>query len=109
MQGIPKRLLPDTAQVRVPLDTEGYGQFADAVTLTHVRFVQNQETVSGGYALSSVAKGTLFIDAANTEGAFELPVGAMVRINDETAEGCVSKCKVCKDFGRVHHWECELA
>jgi hypothetical protein len=108
MYSIPKRLLTDIADVRVPLDTQGYGGYAEAVTLINVRFEQSQETVGGGYAMASPVKGMLYIDAVNTEGAFELPAGTMVRINGETAECCVSRCKACKAYGQIHHWECEL-
>jgi hypothetical protein len=104
-------MMGDSAEVRTPLDTHtNYGgEFSAAMTLAPVLFQQNQDAIGNGYALASGVKGKLFIDATNTVGAFELPVGTLVRINNEDSESCVTKCTACKAFGRIHHWECELS
>lgn len=105
---IPRALLGSTAQVRVPAEGKYGGTYGDPQTIAGVRFVPAADMVRSGYVLTDGAKGMLFIDARSSDGAFELPVGALVSI-DGAEELSVAKCSAFAGFGnQVHHWELEL-
>ena len=97
---IPKRLLPDDAVVRVP-DGDG---FADGVAVGHVRFVRTQSVVDDGHRSADAGAGKVYIDALNSDGAFEVPAGSRIDIGGYSY--LVAECKRCEGYaGRVHHWE----
>ena len=100
---IPVRLLPDTMSVRVP-DGEG---FADAVTISHVRFVRTQAALDDAHRSADAGSGRIYIDAVNSPGGFQVPVGSLVEMDGVTYT--VWKSRACEDFGgRVHHWEVDF-
>ncbi len=114
MPPIPLSLLPDSMEVRVPVDSDYGGEYAEAVTVEHVRFDGSMAMVRKGYVLSDGSKGLVYVDAANStgatdgEGGFVAPVGSIVKIGGE--ELSVVKVVPCPGFfGAVHHWEIEVA
>lgn len=97
---IPPRLLPDDAVVRVP-DGDG---FADGVTLRHVRFDCAQSVSDDGHRNADAGAGTVFVDAVNTVGAFEVPAGSRIDIGGHSY--LVAEARRFEGHrGRVHHWE----
>ena len=97
---IPARLLPDDAVVRIP----GGDGFADGVALKHVRFDRMQSVSDDGHRSADAGAGTVFVDAVNTDGAFEVPAGS--RIDIEGRSYLVAEAKRFEGHhGRVHHWE----
>lgn len=109
MMQIPPALLPSTAEVRVPVDGEWGGALSDgARTITGVRFERTSSIESGDCVSSDSPQGTLYIDAANSAGAFEVPEGSEVVVDGGNPMTAVS-VRACTAFGPgVHHWEVEL-
>lgn len=108
MLQIPKRALPSTASVRVPLEGDYGGEFAEPVAIGHVRYEKAAGIRRTDYQLQDGTTGIVFIDAVNSEGAFEVPASSMVSI-DGAPEVCVNACHPREQFaGRVHHWELEV-
>ena len=109
LQPIPRYLLPHTARVRVPADSELGGEHAaEPVEVWHVRFCPAEEVQGTDYVLTDGSKGLLFIDRVNSEGAFEVPADSLVEVlGSEMVARKVTPC-IERD-GIVHHWEVELA
>ncbi|MEG2532907.1 MAG: putative minor capsid protein [Gordonibacter sp.] len=105
---IPLSLLPDDMSVRVPVDSDYGGEHsADSVLVRHVRFVDSSAMARKGYVLSDGSKGLVYVDAANSDGAFVIPVGSLVKIGDDDLS--IVKVVPCKGFfGVIHHWEIEV-
>ena len=109
MTPIPLSLLPDDMDVRVPVDG-GYGGEVEAeeATVEHVRFSDSASMARNGYVFSDGSKGLVYVDAVNSVGAFDVPVGSLVKIGGN--EMTVVKSVPCPGFfGVVHHWELEVA
>ena len=106
---IPRRMLPSTAEVRVPDASPGLGgRYLDPVTLRHVRLDREDGASHDGYRLSAGALGTLYVDAVSTEGAFAIPRGSLVSV-DGGEPAAATSCEELRDgMGRVHHWEVAL-
>ena len=101
MPQIPGRLLPDSMEVRVP---DGSGGFADAVTVSHVRFVRTQSASDDAHRSADAGAGKVYVDAVNSGGAFEVPAGSRVEIGGDSL--FVAAVRRCEGFGgKVHHWE----
>ena len=101
LRPIPARLLPDVMTVRVP--TEG-GGLGDPVTVTRVRYQRVQAVAEDGHRSADAGSGTVYVDALNSGGAFEVPAGSRVAICGHSY--LVAACRRCEDFnGHVHHWE----
>ena len=101
LRPIPARLLADDAVVRVP---DGDGGDAEGVAVSHVRFARTQGVVDDGHRTADTGNGKVYIDALNSDGAFEVPAGSRIDIGGHSY--CVAECKRCEDFnGHVHHWE----
>ena len=111
MSPIPLSLLPDDMSVRVPVESEYGGEIVeedDAVLIEHVRFSDSVSMARNGYVFSDGSKGLVYVDAVNSAGAFDVPVGSLVRIGE--SELTVVKSVPCPGFfGVVHHWELEVA
>lgn len=102
---IPRRLLPDDVDVSVP---DGRGGFAAPVRVSGVRMLFSQSASGDAHRFADAGGGTVFVDAVNSEGAFEVPVGSRAEIGG--ASFYVRKCKrLCGFRGRVHHWELEVS
>nr|DAV82247.1 MAG TPA: Minor capsid protein [Caudoviricetes sp.] len=101
LRPIPARLLPDAMVVRVP---DGRGGFAEGVAVSHVRFARTQSVVDDGHRDADAGAGKVYVDALNSDGAFEVPAGSRVDIGGHSY--LVAECRRCEDFnGHVHHWE----
>ncbi len=111
MLQIPKRYLPHTVQVRVPKKVEdGFGgQYEEPVTIEHVRVEPIWTLRATQYQLQDGARGILYIDAVNSEGAFEIPAKSLVTLEGEPSPANVLACHPIIGVDRVHHWEVELS
>ena len=101
LRPIPLRLLADGAVVRVP---DGAGSYAEGVAVSHVRFARTQSVVDDGHRSADAGSGKVYVDAVNSNGAFEVPAGSRIDIGGHSYY--VAECRRCEDFnGHVHHWE----
>lgn len=105
---IPLSVMPSTVLVKTPKESDFGGDFNEPVEIKHVRFDDAAALVRNAYVLSDGAKGLLFIDAVNSRGAFDIPVGSLVSIDGD--EYCMAgKVSPYKGFdGVIHHWEIEV-
>lgn len=107
---IPRSVLTDDLTVYAPDAASGYaGEYADPRTIRHVRFIGRAGLASCGFALAEGASGRILIDAANSEGACGVPVGAKVEVSGVPGAMQVLTCTPCKAGGRVHHWEVDVS
>ena len=98
---IPRRFLPDSMGVRVP---DGCGGFADAVEVSHVRFVRTQSACDDAHRSADASAGKVYVDAVNSCGVFDIPAGSRVDIGGDSFY--VAKVRRCEGFGgRLHHLE----
>jgi len=103
MRPIPRRLLPDDMMVR---PSNGDGSFGDARLIRHVWFQGSQSASSDDHRSADAGTGKVFVDAVNSEGAFEVPAGSRVTLSGMTTSLSVISCKRCCVIrGEVHHWE----
>ena len=100
-------MLCDEMEVSVP-DASGYGgEYAEPVTVSHVRLERAEALRQAGYKLADGATGRVFVDAANSEGAFRVPVGSKVSIAGDDYQ--VLSVDECRARGpEVHHWEVDV-
>ena len=106
---LPRRMLKQTATVRVPKDAVYGGEFEEPQTIDRVWFDASASVRRTEYQLQEPVKGTLFIDSKVSEGAFAIPAGALVSVDGEVSEATVHECCPIKDGnGRIHHWEVTL-
>ena len=102
---IPLWLLGDSMFVSLP---DGHGGFAEPVEIARVRFEREQSAADDAHRSADAGGGTVFVDAANSRGAFEVPVGSRVEIGGVSY--FVRKCRRRGGFGsKVHHWEVEVS
>lgn len=104
LRPIPRRLLSSSCLVRAPLED---GTFGEGVAISRVRFERAQSAVEDGHRSADAGAGVLFVDALASEGAFEIPAGARVDVNERS----YLAAKVSRfegHCGRVHHWEVVL-
>lgn len=105
LRQIPRRLLPDDMLVWVDAAD---GERGEARLVRHVRFERMQKESGDAHRSADAGGGTVFIDAVNSQGAFEVPVGARVLIGAGPSMH-VAECRRCCVFrGVVHHWELTL-
>ena len=98
---MPRRMLPDCMGVRVP---DGDGGFADAVEVSHVRFARTQSACDDAHRSADAGAGKVYVDAVNSDGAFDIPAGSRVEIGGDSFY--VAKVRRCEGFrGRLHHLE----
>lgn len=101
LRPIPRRLLADSMVVRVP---DGDGGFDEGVAVGRVRFQRVQRASDDMHRAADAGGGVVFVDAVNSVGAFEVPVGSRVDIDGVSL--FVAECRRCVTAGgRVHHWE----
>ena len=98
----PRRLLPDDMLVWVP---DGAGGLAAAKMIRHVRFEREESVVDDPHRSADGGHGTVFIDAVNSAGAFEIPAGSRVLVGAGPAVFVKSCKRCCVIRGQVHHWE----
>ncbi|MBQ9042311.1 MAG: hypothetical protein IJ111_05790 [Eggerthellaceae bacterium] len=106
---LPKWLLTSTATVRVPAKSGVYGgEYAEPVTIGRVCFQGAASIKATAYQLQAPVKGVLFIDPNVSEGAFEIPAGALVSVDGEVSEATVHECIPVPSAANLHHWEVTL-
>lgn len=110
MMPIPKRLLPSSCTVRLPkADALMGGEYEEPVILAGVAVEPVDRVRPTAYQLQDVTNAIMYVDAVNTEGAIRIPPGSLVTLEGETSPSSVSACHEFSAFGRMHHWEVELA
>jgi len=101
---IPRAALPDVMTVRLLLDD---GSFGEPSVIAGVRLDEVQSSSGDAHRSADGGAGTVFVDAVNSAGAFEVPAGSRVTIRGRSYY--VRKCHRCEDlFARCHHWELEV-
>lgn len=101
---IPARLLPDEMTVRAAL---GAGAFDEPVVVERVRFVRTQEESGDEHRDADAGSGRVYVDAVNSPGAFEIPVGSRVWIRGRSY--VVWRSRTCEgNAGAVHHYEVDV-
>lgn len=105
LRPMPRRLLPDDMIVR--LTTEGGGR-GESRLVRHVRFECSEETVSDAHRSADAGRGTVYVDAVNSEGAFEVPAGSRVLVGAGPSMLVKACRRCCVVRGQVHHWELEV-
>lgn len=106
---LPKWLLNSTATVRVPAKSGVYGgEYEDPVTIGRVCFQGESALRRAGYQLQAPVKGVLFVDPNVSEGAFEIPAGALVSVDGEVSEATAHECIPVPSAAKLHHWEVTL-
>lgn len=109
LRPIGAELLPDSMTVAVPDPDAAYGgEYLEPVTVSNVRFEGAATLEATGYKLADGARGRIWMDAANSAGAFGIPVGSRIALRGEDFA-----CLCCMPYegfgGEVHHWEVDVA
>lgn len=102
---IMRSLLPDSMDVYVP---DGSGGFSGPVGVSRVRFDEEQSASGDAHRSADAGAGTVFVDAAMSEDAFEIPAGSRVVIGGNSYYVTRVRRR-CGKWGRVHHWEVEVS
>ncbi len=103
LRAIPRRLLPDTVEVREQLPDGGFGE---AKTIAHVRFERRHEATADAHRRDRLC-GRVFVDAVTSTGAYEIPAGSRIEIRGLSL--FVESCTAYEGAnGRVHHWELDV-
>lgn len=104
---IPLDLLPDSMTVAKPDTTANYGgKFLKAVEIAHVRYERAETLNPDTIKLADGASGRIWVDAANSAGAFRIPAGSKIVLGGETLH--VVSCAEFRPYGPVHHWELDV-
>ena len=93
--------------VKVPVESQYGGKYAEPVEIGHVRFLPRSEASHSGYAMADGSKGMLFIDAYNSEGAFEIPERSLVSVDGGDWMAVVRNEAKPAYLNETHHWEIE--
>ena len=108
-------LLPSTMAVRVPVDSEYGESFGKPAVIRYVRFsrstefrLQDSGGAQTGYVFQDGSKGIVYVDAKNSEGAFEVPERSVVTIDRGEPMEVVRVTRCDHLSGAVHHWEVEV-
>lgn len=98
---IPRRLLPDTMNVRVPLPD---GSFTEPIAVDHVRFVRTQSACNDEHRAADAGAGKVYVDAVNSSPQLEVPAGSRLDIDGHSYY--VEKSRRCETVvGSLHHLE----
>lgn len=101
---IPRAALPDNMTVRAPLPD---GTYDEPQIICYVRFERVQRACDDERRSADAGGGTVFVDAVNSVGAFDVPAGSRVAVGGRSMYA--TEVRRCEDlFGRVHHWEIEV-
>lgn len=101
---IPRAALPDNMTVRAPMPD---GTFGEPEIVCYVRFERTQRVSDDEHRSADAGGGTVFVDAVNSVGAFEVQAGSRVAVGGRSMY--VTEVRRCEDlFGRVHHWEIKV-
>ncbi len=105
LRPIPRRLLPDSCTVRGRLADGSYGPESP---IARVRFERRQSATPGdAHRSADAGAGTLYVDAVNSVGAFEIEAGSRVEVGGASLLATEVR-RYEGANGRVHHWEVEL-
>ena len=104
LRPIPRRLLPDDMLV---YPSDGQDGYAGARMIRHVRLERVDSVVEDPRRASAVT-GRVFVDAVNSQGAFEVPAGSRGLIGALPGMQVRSCKRCCVVRGQVHHWELEV-
>lgn len=85
----------------------GDGSFGEVVLVRHMRFERCESVASDAHRNSDGGAGLVVVDAANSEGAFEIPAGSRVLVGAGPSAFVRSCKRCCVIRGVVHHWELE--
>ena len=109
LKPIPRNLLPSEATVWEPVDGDYGGSYAQTgKTITRVRFDRMAPLQRLGYVETDGLQGILYVDAVNSPGAFAIPEGSRVQVDDLEPMAAVKVHEYQSFNGAVHHWEIEL-
>jgi hypothetical protein len=86
---------------------DGQGGYGAARMVRHVR-LELVDAVSDEPHRESSCTGRVFVDAVNSQGAFEVPAGSRVVMGSLPGMRVLSCRKCCVVRGQVHHWELEV-
>lgn len=101
---IPRGALPENMSVRLELPDGSYGEPS---IVAGVRFEETQSMTDDAHRSADDGAGTVFVDAINSIGAFDIPAGSRVAVRGRSY--IVRKVHRCEDlFGRVHHRELKV-
>lgn len=107
MTPIPKRLMPHTIEVSFPdPDADYEGEYLPSFKVEHVRFESVEALNPASYKLADGAKGRIWIDSVNSQGACALPLGSKVEMVNMSAK--VLSCIPCFAGRSIHHWEVDV-
>lgn len=114
---LPVSVLPSTMVVREPAGEDEYGgSCAEPYEIAHVRFsaaseftLQQSGGAQAGYVFAEGAKGVIYVDAANSSPAREVPERSVVTVDDGEPM-MVRRVTRCDHLdGSCHHWELEVS
>lgn len=105
LRPIPRRLLPDDMMV---WPAAGDGSCLPAVLVRHVRFERTESVSDDAHRSADGGAGVVVVDAASSEGAFEIPAGSRVLVGAGPSVFVRSCRRCCVIRGVVHHWELEV-
>ncbi len=105
LRPIPRRLLPDDMMVWPAV---GDGSFGEVVLVRHVLFERRESAVADAHRSADGGAGLVVVDAANSEGAFEIPAGSRVLVGAGPSVFVRARRRCCVIRGVVHHWELEV-
>ena len=104
---IPRCVLSEDVRVKVPVDGDYGGEYAEPEDLLCVRVETAQSLAMTGYALVDGCKCVVYIDAANSMGRREFPVGSLVEVDGQWLNAVdVAEYGVA---GLTHLWLVQLA
>lgn len=113
---LPASVLPSSMSVVVVEEGEYGEERADARHVGHVRFeradewsLQSSGGAAGGYVFREGSKGLVIVDAATSEGAFDVPERAEVSVDGGEPMRVVRSTLRANLDGTPHHWEIEVA
>ena len=98
---IPRAALPDTMTVRAPLPDGGFGE---PRMIAGVRFERTQSVSGDGHRSADAGTGTVFVDAVNSIGAFDVPAGSRVAVGEVEADA-EAVAGACERWVRRYGWE----
>ena len=104
---IPRFLLYDYIDVFVPVEGDFGGMYSESPKrIDHVRFDPSADLSRTEYVLTDGDKGIIYIDAKNSDGAFEVPVGSLIAIDGASQKLSAVEVVPCRGaLGQLHHWE----
>lgn len=87
---------------------DGAGGLLAAKMVRHVRLDRVESVVDDPHRSADGGHGTVFVDAVNSVGAFEISAGSRVLVGAGPAAFVRSCKRCCVIRGQVHHWELEV-